>query len=323
MSRLANGVAWLVHRWTHAYTSGLDKEDRDQRRAEIESDLWEHFEAARGDGENLASTGVQVLLRMVAGVPADVRWRVHAGAVSRRQFAVADGGTLDGWTERRRPTWINRHFWIVPLGLFLAVCAAMVWSSWSSRASTLSVSIETPSHLVASPSAWKVKAQLSSHIETYRWLYGGLTEFFVVENLSDRYATVRLDGFDELPSGFSYAYAQMRPKYAQMIAEADALVLAFERGEGSQAALETFTTQYRIHPVVMRAPLLLGGARIWSHSDELRVTCPVQGPEPVCSPVVVIPPGGSTDIGVRIVPKEGTETGLHAGFQLRMVEVAP
>ena len=105
MSRLPNGVAWLVQRWTNVYTAGLDKESRDERRAEIESDLWEHFEAARADGENLASTGVQVLLRMVAGVPADVRWRIHAGATSRRRFAVAGGGTLDGWPERRRPRW--------------------------------------------------------------------------------------------------------------------------------------------------------------------------------------------------------------------------
>ncbi|MFN2488188.1 MAG: hypothetical protein ABR529_00285 [Actinomycetota bacterium] len=37
--------------WTWLYTMGLPTNARDRRRAEIESDLWEQQDAARGESE--------------------------------------------------------------------------------------------------------------------------------------------------------------------------------------------------------------------------------------------------------------------------------
>jgi hypothetical protein len=194
---------------------------------------------------------------MVAGVPADVRWRIHVGAMSRRQFVVAGGGTLDGWREHRRPRWIDRHFWVVPLGLLLAVCVVMVWSSFSSRPSRLSFVLEAPEHLIISHERWELRPPYSSHIETYRW-HVLQTHFFTVSSSSAREITVRIEGLEKLPDGFGYSFAKLRPGYVQMIAEAEALVLAFERGDDTQADFEAFKARYGI-PSVVTSPIQLSG----------------------------------------------------------------
>ena len=57
--------------WARVYTRGLPPTTRDQRKAEITSDLWEHrAEAARSRGLTL-----EIAARSIAGVPADLSWR--------------------------------------------------------------------------------------------------------------------------------------------------------------------------------------------------------------------------------------------------------
>jgi hypothetical protein len=106
-----------------------------------------------------------------------------------------------------------------------------------------------------------------------------------------------------------------------MIAEAEALMLAFERGEDTQADLESFKARYDIHPRVT-TPALLGDARTWSHRDELATVCPVKERHEACSPTIVIPPGGAADVGIRIVPSVGSESGVHRKIHLRLTEVS-
>jgi hypothetical protein len=194
---------WLVRFWVQVYTSGLDRESRSRRRHEIESDLWEQMSAAVTDRDSPGSTALYILLRMISGLPADVCWRVQAGRASRR-LALANGGTLDGWGQRGRSNWIDRHYWVVPLGLLLATIGAMAWASYSSRPSRLSVAIEAPDQLVISPSSWSFEPEYTTHIETYRWAYAQ-SEFVTIENLSDRERQLRLDGFDGLPEGLPSA----------------------------------------------------------------------------------------------------------------------
>lgn len=75
MSRGDEIAARLVHRWVRRYTSGLDATVRDVRRAEIESDLWEHRRDAEAAGLKPRQTGLEIVARMVLGMPADVGWR--------------------------------------------------------------------------------------------------------------------------------------------------------------------------------------------------------------------------------------------------------
>jgi hypothetical protein len=63
--------------WVSAYTRGLRPEVQGRRREEIASDIWEHQEHARDLGEQPAVTSRAVLTRIVAGVPADLFWRIE------------------------------------------------------------------------------------------------------------------------------------------------------------------------------------------------------------------------------------------------------
>jgi hypothetical protein len=79
----------MVRAWTRLYTWRMPRELREERRAEIESDLWEFGQdAVRNCG--LASAG-HMFVRLLSGMPDDLRWRVeNVGLRGRsRRTAVA------------------------------------------------------------------------------------------------------------------------------------------------------------------------------------------------------------------------------------------
>lgn len=65
----------LVSLWTALYTAGLTSEVRDERRAEIASDLWEHGECAGARGRRSAHVDASIAWRCIRGMAADVTWR--------------------------------------------------------------------------------------------------------------------------------------------------------------------------------------------------------------------------------------------------------
>ena len=65
----------LVRTWVRTYTVGLDASNRFDRRAEIESDLWEHRNFAASEGKGFAATSLSIFGRWLAGIPADLSWR--------------------------------------------------------------------------------------------------------------------------------------------------------------------------------------------------------------------------------------------------------
>ena len=86
----------LVRAWTRLYTCGLPPESREARRTEIDSDLWEleHDVEERRRGR----TAAVILIRLFAGVPDDVAWRMEIGATSRAvpARALAAAGMATG-----------------------------------------------------------------------------------------------------------------------------------------------------------------------------------------------------------------------------------
>ena len=75
-----SGAAGLVRRWVRFYTRGLAPELRDARREEIDADLWFHLEEGVLIGRSARATNLEILVRWVAGIPADLRWRFeHRG----------------------------------------------------------------------------------------------------------------------------------------------------------------------------------------------------------------------------------------------------
>lgn len=70
----------VTRAWTALYTHGLSIDLRTDRREEMDCDLWEHQRQADLGREPVASTAVQILLRVALGIPADILWRLHAGS---------------------------------------------------------------------------------------------------------------------------------------------------------------------------------------------------------------------------------------------------
>ena len=64
---------WLASWWVRLYTRGMPRAIADARRAEFESDLWECLhDDGRSDGS--AARSMEILGRLVRGVPSDLTW---------------------------------------------------------------------------------------------------------------------------------------------------------------------------------------------------------------------------------------------------------
>jgi hypothetical protein len=73
MTPLLRLAARTVRGWTRLYTWRLERPVREARRAEIESDLWEHLNAEQGD----RTLPLEIVNRLVLGIPDDLRWRIE------------------------------------------------------------------------------------------------------------------------------------------------------------------------------------------------------------------------------------------------------
>jgi hypothetical protein len=65
----------IVAAWVRIYTLGLDASNRYDRRAEMESDLWEHRDSAAFEGKGSMTASLSIAGRWLAGIPADLSWR--------------------------------------------------------------------------------------------------------------------------------------------------------------------------------------------------------------------------------------------------------
>jgi hypothetical protein len=77
MSRLLCCAIALVRGWTRLYTWRMEPPWRDDRRAEIESDLWEFHEDARRRGWSPERIAIHMLARLCGGMPHDLLWRLE------------------------------------------------------------------------------------------------------------------------------------------------------------------------------------------------------------------------------------------------------
>ena len=64
----------IVRAWTRLYTMSAPEGERDERRAEVLSDLHDHVSDSRGEGRGSAEVALQLLSRMVLGMRDDVAW---------------------------------------------------------------------------------------------------------------------------------------------------------------------------------------------------------------------------------------------------------
>ena len=102
MSRGASVAVLFVRRWVSVYTFGLEPDVREERRAEMASDLWEHQQAG---GLGLRTT-IEILVRSLLGSPADVSWRLEQAQAGERLSGMILGvlawlEAAAGWVVRR------------------------------------------------------------------------------------------------------------------------------------------------------------------------------------------------------------------------------
>lgn len=100
----------IVLAWVRVYLAGLPGQVREQRRAEIASDLYEHRLHAQEQGRSPAAAALHLLARCVAGALDDLTWRTEEG------YALGGTGMLQ--MMRSPSTYLNYV-------LFMA-CAAML-----------------------------------------------------------------------------------------------------------------------------------------------------------------------------------------------------
>jgi hypothetical protein len=90
---IASRSASLVRRWVEVYTHGLPVDVGGRRRDEIDADLWSQLEDAWLTGRGDRSAGAEILMRLLAGVPADVAWRLAHRNGDRAPSAVGGVST--------------------------------------------------------------------------------------------------------------------------------------------------------------------------------------------------------------------------------------
>jgi hypothetical protein len=72
-------VAALIRRWVEVYTRGMPPDVRAARRDEVDDDLWCHHQEAAEIGRSARALGVEMIVRLLLGMPADVSWRFSHG----------------------------------------------------------------------------------------------------------------------------------------------------------------------------------------------------------------------------------------------------
>lgn len=84
----------VCDRWVRWYTRSCPGQIAADRKAEIESDLWEHTTDAAECGVSRLALDVDVMRRVLSGVPADLSWRretlrAHARADSQGESLMS------------------------------------------------------------------------------------------------------------------------------------------------------------------------------------------------------------------------------------------
>ena len=87
-SPLLAAAVWLTTTWTRVYTWGMDPLERDERRKEIESDIWE---SEHDEADSDVHIACHVLARLAGGLANDIRWRAEHPSVGSVRALVAVG----------------------------------------------------------------------------------------------------------------------------------------------------------------------------------------------------------------------------------------
>jgi hypothetical protein len=105
--------------WSRWYTRGLPAELGAARRDELTSDLYEHRAEARDTGASQRRVSLEIVARLIEGVPADLSWR-RAQRSRARSITMATNGSSRGY-----PLWLTIALFVMG-GLALAMSLSSV-----------------------------------------------------------------------------------------------------------------------------------------------------------------------------------------------------
>ena len=101
MTRALPFAQWFAMAWTSLYTAAAPEDEREARRDEVRSDLYEHVADSREEGCGPVEIGFQIVARVVLGMKDDVVWVAPRSAASlaerleRGSAAFGRDGRLD------------------------------------------------------------------------------------------------------------------------------------------------------------------------------------------------------------------------------------
>ena len=114
----------IVRAWTWLYTAGLEPDPRDDRRAQIESDLWDHKDEATEQGVAPLAMSAHILARLALGIPDDLLWRGEQLNVAAAAVTVMLGDAHSRPVTFRRASGfgvsVTVHVLLVMLAVWLA-----------------------------------------------------------------------------------------------------------------------------------------------------------------------------------------------------------
>lgn len=93
-------AAGLTRGWVRLYTRGLSSGLRSARRAELESDLWEHRQWSTTEAQRPGRTALEIAWRLLAGVAADLSWRLEHRGSRRHTTRPLGGETMIGLLKK-------------------------------------------------------------------------------------------------------------------------------------------------------------------------------------------------------------------------------
>ena len=129
MSTLLSFAIAPTRAWTALYTRGLPSDVRGERREEIDCDLWEHQRLAEFQRDPATRTAAAILLRLIMGVPADMTWRLEAGASARS----GKGTQMNESRMLRGFFFAALAVAIVPAAMGVAAIFGATWGSTAER----------------------------------------------------------------------------------------------------------------------------------------------------------------------------------------------
>jgi hypothetical protein len=91
MNPLDGPAVRLCTAWVRLYTRRLAPDVASRRRDEVASDLWDHACDAQAAGISRTRTTIEVLGRMLSGLPADLSWRWSMRRTQRQRRALRGG----------------------------------------------------------------------------------------------------------------------------------------------------------------------------------------------------------------------------------------